>query len=358
MRRMHNEIISSKGLKRRNFLKISGGLVFGSMFLPFSSIAKDFSRLKEIKRSAFTMGSIVTFTAYHVDERLCITAIDEAIKEMKLIDTLMSVYNPNSQLSSINNQWSHASGNSHNNGIAVDVRIIEILNHAKQFSELTNGAFDITVEPLMKLYGFRDDGSLHPFPSDKIMTQTLDAVGMDKVVFNNRDRIVRVEHPLTRLDFGGIAVGYAIDQCVSIFKKHGIESALINHSGDIYAIGTPPGAEYWEIGIVDPLHPEHIITSVNIKNQALSTSGNYENFIEKEGKRIGHILNPKLGKPSSTILSGTTIAPTAIEADAFSTGMFVMGLERSQKLIKTLGNVECIGIINNGNGERIHHFRS
>ncbi len=343
---MPNYNKSQTGLKRSNFLKISGGLIFGSFFLPFSSIAKDFSLLKEYNRSAFTMGSIVTFTVFHNNEQLCNKAIDQAIHEMKLIDKMMSVFDPYSQLSIVNSC-------SHENKTKVDSRIIEILNHAKRFSGQTGGAFDVTIEPLMELYGFRDDNSVTHFPSDKKIAGIIDGVSIQNVEINNHTSTISLTHPSTKIDLGGIAVGYAIDRCVDIFKSFNIESVLINHSGDIYAMGTPPGIEYWEVGIVDPLHPDTIITTVNIKNQALSTSGNYENYVEADGKRIGHILNPKTGKSSTSILSGTTIAPTAIEADALSTGMFVMGLERSKRLINNLNNVRFVGVVNNGNEETI-----
>jgi thiamine biosynthesis lipoprotein len=332
-------------LSRRTFLRLSSLLAVGSTLVPFASLGREL-KLKEIKRAAFTMGSIVTITAYCKDEQHCNRALDEVFKEMKTIDKLMSVFDARSQLSLVNRH-------SYEREIQVDARIIDVLLQAKHFYDLTSGAFDVTIEPLMELYGFRDDTSLHHFPSDKEIADVLDAVGMKNITFNCKQETVNLLHPRTRLDFGGIAVGYAIDRAVNILKSYGIESALINHSGDIFALGSPPEEDSWEVVIVDPLHPEEIITTVRIKNQALSTSGNYENFVDLDGHRIGHLLNPASGKTASSILSGTTIAPTAIEADALSTGLFVLGIEQSKAIVQRSKNVKLIAISTDGKGETI-----
>ncbi len=341
---MAQEIASARS--RRDFLKLSSSLLLGTTLRPFSAFSSDHKPLKLIERTAFTMGSIVTVKAYCSDEELCNKAIDEAFHEMKIIDKLMSVFDVKSQLSLVNSYSAEKE-------VPVDSRIIEILQHAKQFSLLTNGAFDVTIEPLMELYGFRDDRSLHRFPSDKQIAETLDAVGMNNVTINEQLSTINFEQPKTKLDFGGIAVGYAIDRTVSILKSYGVESAIINHSGDIFAIGTPPNEDSWEVGITDPLQTENIITTVHIKDQALSTSGNYQNFVKAEGKTIGHILDPSNGRTPANILSGTVIAPTAIVADALSTGFFVLGIEQSKPIIRQSKNIRCIAVLQDGAGKNI-----
>lgn len=292
------------------------------------------------------MGSIVTVTAYCDDEVLCDHAIDQAFREMKAVDRLMSVFDTQSQVSLVNRHAGKAE-------VHVDRRIIEVLNQAKAYSDLTGGAFDVTVEPLMELYGFRDENTIHHFPSDRQITEVLDGVGVDKITVDTQRSTVVLEHEKTRLDFGGIAVGYAIDRAVGILKSYGIESALINHSGDIYALGTLPREDAWEVGITDPLRPEEIITTLFIKDQALSTSGNYQNFIEAEGHTVGHLLNPRTGQPASTILSATTIADTAIEADALSTGFFVLGIDKAKAIIEHSKNLQCIAVVQKGGDEEI-----
>jgi thiamine biosynthesis lipoprotein len=292
------------------------------------------------------MGSIVTVKAFCKDERLCKKAIDEAFLEMKTIDRLMSVFEKNSQLSLVN-------GQSNRKEVRVDSRLIEVFGHAKRFSHLTGGAFDVTVEPLMQLYGFRDDAAMNHFPTDKEIAATLDGIGVKNILLDTENSTVALAHPETKIDFGGIAVGYALDRAAAILRSHGITSALINHSGDIYAIGAPPGKKAWAIEITDPNHTDRTITSVDIKDQALSTSGNYENFRKAGGKTIGHLLNPSTGKTATSILSGTTIAPTAIEADALSTGFFVLGLNQSRTIIHQCEAVKFVAVVNNGNDEMV-----
>ena len=331
---------------RRNFLKLSSSLLLGTTLAPLGAFSKTRQPLKFIERAAFTMGSIVTIKAYCADEKLCNNAIDEAFHEMKTIDKLMSVFDDKSQLSFVNTR-------SADKEIEVNPRIIEVLQHAQYYSDLTNGAFDVTIEPLMELYGFRDDRSSHHFPSDAQIAETLDAVGMCNITINQKLSTVNLEHSNTKLDFGGIAVGYAIDRAVSVLKVQGIENAIINHSGDMFAIGTPPDEDAWEVGITDPMHTDSIITTVYIKDQALSTSGNYENFIHADNGTIGHILDPSTARTASNILSGTVIAPTAIEADALSTGFFVLGIEKSNPIIRESRDVQFIAIVRNGNNETI-----
>ncbi|MBI1807768.1 MAG: FAD:protein FMN transferase [Ignavibacteria bacterium] len=333
-------------LSRRSFMQLSSALMLGTTLGPLSGIAKVLAPTKYVERAAFTMGSIVTIKAYCDDERLCNRAIEEAFGEMKEIDKLMSVFDPKSQVSVIN----HHSGR---NELEVDSRIIQVLSGARTYNEMTEGAFDVTLEPLMELYGFRDDAQVHHFPSDKQIAETLDGVGMLNIVSNDYASVVALKHPRTKLDFGGIAVGYALDQAAHIVKSHGIESALINHSGDLYAIGTPPDTEGWEIGITDPQETDKIITTVHIKDQALSTSGNYENFIQANGQTIGHILDPSSGRTARTILSGTVIADTAIQADALSTGFFVLGMEKTASILQQSKDIQFISIVQDGDAEKL-----
>jgi thiamine biosynthesis lipoprotein len=331
---------------RRRFLQLSSGLLLGITFRPFDGFSRQVHPLKYIERAAFTMGSIVTIKAYCTDEKLCDQAIDEAFHEMKTVDKLMSVFDSESQLSLVNR---HSAGKE----VPVDSRIIEVLEHANHFSKLTNGAFDVTIEPLMELYGFRDDKDANSFPTDKQIAEVLNSVGMNNVTINKKHSTVGLEQSTTKLDFGGIAVGYAIDRAAAILRSYGIESAIINHSGDIYALGSPPEETGWEVGITDPLHIDNIITTVRIKDQALSTSGNYENFIQADNNTIGHILNPHNGRTASSILSGTVIAPTAIEADALSTGFFVLGIEQSKHVLEQHRNARLIAIVREDNDEKI-----
>ncbi len=349
MKEVRSSRAGASELSRRQFLAIAGGAATASLISPFFALANHGPRRCEIRRAAFTMGSIVTVTAYCRDEALCDHAIDAAFHELKTIDKLMSVFDPGSEVSRAN----HAAGNE---GMHVDPRVIEIIEFARTYSSITGGAFDITVEPLMELYGFRDEESEHGFPTDAEIARTLDAVGMQNVSIDPKTSQLGLTRPGTEIDLGGIAVGFALDRAADILRSNGVESALINHSGDIYAIGSPPDRDAWEVGITDPLDTGKIAATVDICDQALSTSGNYRNHVEVGGRTIGHILDPASGRSAGSILSATVVARAAVEADALSTGLFILGVEKGRAVVATLDRVSMIAISRRGNGELIERL--
>jgi thiamine biosynthesis lipoprotein len=332
---------------RRKFLRSAALGAIGVVLSPGFRIVRAAADTSGVfrSRSALSMGSVLQVHLYGSSLSKCDEAIESVFSEFRRLEKLMNVFDETSQISRINRE-------AFNLPTTADLATIELIGKARQLSRLTDQSFDITIEPLMKRYGFRHE-SIRSFPTDKELGEMIDSVGMDKIILDSRDLTVQFLHPLTRIDLGGIAVGYAIDRGVAILKERGIESALINHSGDLYALGSPPGEEAWTVGITDPDHTEDIITTVSIRNQALATSGNYEHFVEAGGIRIGHLLDPSTGKNSSMMLSGTVIAPTAIEADALSTGLFVLGIEKTRLLFSRLKRTEFISVIRADDGKEL-----
>lgn len=331
---------------RRAFLKLSAAAGLGFRLRPFTMPPEP--GLHYLERAAFTMGSIVTVKAYAADPQIGAISIEKAFAQMKTVDRLASVFDPLSQLSVVNRD-------AHTREVPVDQPVVEIIDYARRFHGLTGGAFDVTVEPLMELYGFRDaPDSRRRFPSDRQIGAALDAVGMDKVVVDHANLRIGLSRPGTELDFGGIAVGYALDRAAeALIRAGGVHAALLNHSGDLLAVGSPPGEDGWEIGITDPSAPEEIITTARIRDRALSTSGNYRNFIRSEDRTIGHILDPHSGVSPAAVLSTTAIARTAVEADAMSTAFFVLGVERSRQVLSRFEEAELIAVVAEGDNEEI-----
>lgn len=339
----------SEEFSRRTFLHHAGVLTLCTFLSPRLVLLGQSQRRGTsfvLSRTKFSMGSVAEITVYGENRAHCITAMENAFAAFDEVEKLMSVFNAQSQLSMVNRLAGKRE-------VQVDELVVEVLTSAHRYHQVTNGAFDVTVEPLMRMYGFRDEQAAHRFPSDAEISETLDGVGMSKVTIVPQRSTVVLEHEKTRLDLGGIAVGYAIDRAVEILTAEGIESALINHSGDIFALGAPPEEEGWEVGIINPFHTQDIFTSVRIKDKALSTSGNYRNFIKVEGRIIGHLLDPRTGNSASSLLSGTTIADTAIEADALSTGFFILGIEQSKSVLPKLRNVQFIALVQNGEGMEV-----
>jgi thiamine biosynthesis lipoprotein len=321
---------------RRRFLRGAGLAVLSAAILP-QSIFSRYS-LFPLKRSRLSMGSVLEMTVFGESRSHCLHATERAFAEFDRVERLMSVFDERSQLSFVNRH-------SCEQDVEVDPSIVEVIEQARRVHTLTRGAFDPTIEPLMELYGFRDPSSHSSFPSDREIADTLDAVGVSNVTVNHRLSTVRFTHRKTRLDFGGIAVGYAIDRAVAVLRSEGIESALVNHSGDVFALAAPPDDDAWSIGIVDPLQTDSIITTVRVKDQALSTSGNYEKFVRMGDRTVGHLLDPATGFTTSSVLSGTVIAPTAIEADALSTGLYVAGTPAAEAILPQVPTARYVAVV-------------
>ena len=290
-----------------------------------------------VERAFYTMGTTVSITAYGESRSQINHAITKAFQAIQRCDDLMSVYKPGSDISRLNRSGGRDT-------VSLDESIIDLLHHAERFHTLSSGIFDVTVEPLMHLWGFRNEKEipLHA-PSDKEIAATLDAVGFENVSFESGNR-VGLLNPGTKVDLGGIAVGYSVDAAVNVLKREGIESAFINHSGDAYALGAPPEDEGWEIGIPDPSSPGTMIAGMKVRDRAVSTSGNYRNSLETGGKRIGHILDPRTGKPAGESASTTVFAHCALEADALSTALFGLPEADQQLLLDIIPETELISI--------------
>lgn len=320
-------------LSRRTFLRLGSSVALGLAAVPAWRILARTAPSASVERAAYVMGSIVTVTAYG-DESVCNTAITQAFRSMKAVDALMSVYDPRSPLSALNRSGGLGP-------VAVPTELTALLQASREFSRTTGGAFDVTVKPLLELYGFLDAPVPRRIPDDRTIAATLDAVGSRHLLIDEAHSTVAFGSPHTRIDLGGIAVGHALDRAGAVLRAHGVESALVNHSGDLLAIGAPPGETGWEVGITDPVRNDELCTSVRIRDEALSTSGNYRNFRRIDHRTFGHIVDPAVGRPSEAALSTTVIAPDATTADALSTATFVLG----PSFAATLGARKVITVV-------------
>ncbi len=322
---------SNRHISRRAFLKNS------SLALPFILFPQSLSAilLKEqfIHRTAFAMGTTVSIQAYHPERMLLQQALSKAFDELYRLDNLLSGYKNESDISAIN----RSAGTS---DIHVHADVIEILQKTIQYSKETNGIFDCTIEPLMKLWGFRNT-TVTKIPSDSEIQSTLDAVGYKNISVDEKENSVGLLNQYSSIDLGGIAVGYTVDKMAAILKSEGIESALINHSGDLFAIGAPPELDGWKIGIPSPTNQSEFIAELNLKNQSLSTSGSYEKFTEIEFQKFGHIVDSFSGKPATRNLSVSVISNMSITSDVLSTAIFcqefaMLNLKKFQEQLEVL----------------------
>ena len=300
--------------------------------------------LKLFKKASLSMGTVFEATIYAPDKYVAEKTFNDVFQEINRLDYLMSNYKKESVLSELNKNASAEPAN-------CNKELASVIEQSLQYSDITDGAFDITIGPLMKKWGFfKKKGRI---PGKEELESVLESVSYKNIIIEEKTikslaknpgtvKTVFFKNPDTRIDLGGIGKGYAVDRAVSVLKQNGISSALINFAGNIYTFGTPPGKESWVIGLQHPRESEGLLGTFEIKDKAVSTSGDYEKFFTIEGKRYSHIIDPRTGNPVEGIVSVTIVTGNATRSDALSTGVFVLGLEKGMDLIEQLPDVEGI----------------
>jgi thiamine biosynthesis lipoprotein len=300
--------------------------------------------LKLFKKAALSMGTVFEVTIYAADKYIAEKAFNDVFQEINRLDYLMSNYKKESVLSELNK-------NASAEPTGCNKELANVIEQSLQYSEITDGAFDITIGPLMKKWGFfKKQGRI---PGKEELESVLESVSYKNIIIEEKTKKSLAKNPVTvktvffkntgtQIDLGGIGKGYAVDMAARVLKQNGINSALINFAGNIYAFGTPPGKDSWVIGLQHPRESEGLLGSFEITDKAVSTSGDYEKFFTIEGKRYSHIIDPRTGNPVKGIVSVTIVTDSATRADALSTGVFVLGLEKGMALIEKLPDVEGI----------------
>jgi thiamine biosynthesis lipoprotein len=261
-------------------------------------------------------------------------AVGAALDELDRLDRLLSHYRPDSPLSRLNREA--ASG-----PVAVEPELLAFLDVCLTWSRESDGAFDVPVGPLMKAWGFfRDEGHV---AGTEELAAVLRVVGYRHVVVDRAAGTVRFDRPGVELDLGGIGKGYAVDRVVDLLRRRGVASALVNLGGSsVYGLGAPPGREAWEIGIQDPSHAAKTALTVTLRDRALSVSGGYARFFEKDGVTYAHVMDPRAGKPVQGILSVAVLSKGATDGDALDNVLFVQGLDRARHFLERYRSTEAL----------------
>ncbi len=291
-------------------------------------------------KETFAMGTAAWITIHGLSESEAAEAAEEAFRELHRVESMMSNWKKESELSRLNRE-------SDGKPYKVSRELYHLLERSIYYSHFTAGAFDITARPLVQLWGFQG-GKAH-LPDSLEIEDAMSRVGYGKVMLDGESTSI-IMPPGMELDLAGIAKGYGVDRAVALLRERGVENALVNLGGNIFALGAPPGERGWTVGIRDPEGGRKVVGSLLLANEAVSTSGNYENYVEIEGTVYGHIIDPRAGRPVSRILSVTVVAPTALEADALSTGLFVLGPESGEKALALLPAVKALFALPNGEG--------
>jgi thiamine biosynthesis lipoprotein len=210
-----------------------------------------------------------------------------------------------------------------------------------RYSRESDGAFDVTVGPLMKAWGFfRGEGRM---PTESELADARSQTGYGRVILDDKAKTIYFNRPGVELDLGGVAKGYAVDRVVSLLKRHGVESAFVNACGStIYGLGAPPNSAGWEVKIEDPLDREKNAAAVTLKNRALSVSGSYEKFFEIDGVRYSHIMDPRTGYPVQGVLSVAVLTGSGTAGDALDNVFYVQGVEKTRESLRKMRFTEAI----------------
>jgi len=277
--------------------------------------------------SRISMACVYAIEMYGPDADALPRIAADALDEVDRIDRLMSHYKADSPLSRINREAAR-------HPVGVDAELFEFIADAMRYNRESGGAFDITVGPLMKAWGFfRGEGRL---PSDGEIAAARRHVGAAHVVMNAADRTIAFDEEGVELDLGGIAKGYAVDRAVARLKRGGIAAALVSSGGStIYGFGAPPGRTGWDVALQDPLDSRRTALTITIRDRAVSIAGRSEKFFESGGMTYSHIMDPRSGWPVQGVLSVAVLAPTGTAGDALDDALFVMGVDRSHAYLET-----------------------
>ncbi len=316
-------------LKKRNNLILITAAVAIFLLTMIDSIS-----IKKFTRSEMMMDTLVEISVFGMgkDKKKLENAIDSAFTEIDRIEKLMSRFIVTSEIAEINA--------SDSDEIYISSETAYILQNSQVISDLTGGAFDVTLAELMELWGFTGDSPSVPDKSaiERLMKHT----GNEKYSVSGIDTIYRVklEDPEVKIDLGGIAKGYAIKRAAEVLKESGVKSAMVDAGGDIVVIGNKKGKPF-NVGIKSP-DGEGIIGVIGAEDIAIVTSGDYERFFIEGGVKYHHIIDPATGYPARKCKSVTIIADDALVADALSTAVFVMGAEAGIQLVDGLDEVEAM----------------
>jgi thiamine biosynthesis lipoprotein len=294
------------------------------LFLPVAATADWYKQEQAI------MGTRIVVEFWDEDKVHAEQCAEQVFNEMRRIDALMSPYKPNSELSRINQQ---AAGQA----IQISEELFNLLEKALQMSQLSNGAFDITFSSVGHLYNYREGIK----PSEEDIQQSLKSINYRHVLLDNTNRSVHFARSGVRIDLGGIAKGYAVDNGIAILAKCGIKGGLVSAGGDSRILGDR-GNRPWMMGVRHPRKKDAVAVTLPLSNTAISTSGDYERFFIEDGKRYHHIISPSTGKSVSTTWSATVIGPDATTTDALSTTLFVLGPEKGLQLVESLEGIDAV----------------
>jgi len=290
-------------------------------------------------RKITLMGTKFEITLVGEDSLSVEKNIDLAIKEISRIENLLSEWISTSKVSEINN-------NAGIKPIKVDSEIFDLTKKAIFFSQISNGAFDISISAMDKIWKF--DGSMDKLPNMEEIKKSIKNVSYKNIIIDSVNSTIFLKNKGMKIGFGSIGKAYSADKTREFMKNLGVKAGIINASGDISTWGKQINGKPWIIGVNNPFKPNKMAKIMYFKENSVATSGNYEKFIEINSKRYSHIIDPKTGFPASGLTSVSIIGPNATIANGLSTSIMVLGEYEGRKLMKKFPKYRSIIITDNG----------
>jgi len=277
------------------------------------------------------MGTRITVEIWADDKDKADRAIDAVLDEMRHIDDSMSTYKPTSEVSQVNAKAADGP-------MPITKELFDLLTTAKEYSVITEGAFDITYASVGYMYDFRK----RVRPTEGQISKALPAVDYRHVLLDRKKQTVQFSQKGVRIDLGGIAKGYSVDRGIDVLKALGFTRAYVSAGGDSRIIGDRFGKP-WMVGIRDPRKAAgEVITRIPLVDAAISTSGDYERFFDEDGTRYHHIIDPHTGHSASKVRSATVIGPSATRTDGLSKTAFVLGPEEAMEIYNRIDDIDAI----------------
>ncbi len=289
--------------------------------------------LQRYSKTELLLDTVFEIAVYTEDSADGNRLLREAFNEVRELEKIMSRFVRNSDIDKINQEAG-------SEDVQVDPRTLYVMEQSLHFSEISEGHFDVTIAPLLSLWGFGTGEER--VPAEEEISEVMPLIDYRKIVLNTEENTVFLPEENMAVDVGGLAKGYIVDQIVEYLLEQGVEKAFVNAGGDIRVIGDRPDENPWRIAIRHPRQRDQHLAVVPVSNLAIVTSGDYERFITVDGERYHHILDPYTGMPAEKVMSVTIIPPDCMTADALSTAVFIIGPGRGIDLLESLPDIEGV----------------
>lgn len=292
-----------------------------------------------VTRAWPVMGTMFVATVWTTDSAHAQVLLRAAHDSVRLVDSLMSTYRPQSELSAVN----AAAGGA---PVAVSFHTMAVLRKARRYWRLSHGAFDPTVGPIVRAWGFEGDRGRRPGPRALDSLRAL--VGFEAVVLDSARGTVQLPRAGMRLDLGGIAKGYALDLARRALDDPAVRGGSVDLGGNVLVFGRPPAGTRWRVAIVNPRRGDGAIGEIAIDSGAVATSGDYEHYLVIDGRRYGHLIDPRTAMPSRGVLSASAVGPLGEWSDGLSATLFLLGPVRGRALVDSIPGLAGVWVIDRG----------